>query len=61
MLKRENQVDKKRFRDLKSAEETEGMTEEEATQKAAEEVKEIRKQEGRTKDPSSTPQAHPRG
>nr|AXL05483.1 RelE/ParE family protein [uncultured bacterium] len=47
MLKPENQVDKKRFKRLKQTEEERGRTEEKAVEVAADQVKEIRKREGR--------------
>ena len=47
MLKPENQVDKERFERLKQTEEERGRTEEKATEVAAEQVKEVRKREGR--------------
>jgi hypothetical protein len=49
MLKRENQKDKKRFEELKKTEEEHGRDEKTATEIAAQEVKELREQEGRSK------------
>lgn len=49
MLKPENQVDKKRFERMKQTETERGRSEEKATKVAADEVKEIRKREGRSK------------
>lgn len=60
MVKPENQVDKERFDKLKSAQTDRGRDEDDATQVAAEEVKEMRRREGRSKDPdASNPQAGP--
>jgi hypothetical protein len=50
MLKPENQTDKKRFERLKQTEEERGRSDEKATKVAADQVKEIRKREGRDKD-----------
>ena len=50
MVKPENKVDKKRFEKLKSAETDRGRDEEEATEVAAKEVKELRRREGRSKE-----------
>jgi hypothetical protein len=47
MLKPENQVDKERFERLKQTEEERGRNEEKAVEVAADQVKEIRKREGR--------------
>ena len=49
MLKPENQADKKRFDRLKQTEEERGRTKRKAVEVAAEQVKEIRKREGRNK------------
>jgi hypothetical protein len=53
MLKQENEVDKKRFEDLKDDKQDCGCGEREAVKESAHEVKEIRKNEGRSKDPDS--------
>ena len=50
VLKPENQIDKERFEKLKTAEVGRGREEESATEVAAEQVKELRKREGRSKD-----------
>ena len=50
MLKPENQKDKDRFEALKENEEVRGREGEAATQIAAQEVKELRKREGRSKN-----------
>jgi hypothetical protein len=50
MLKKENQVDKERFEKLKEAQVERGRDKESATEAAAEEVKEMRRREGRSKD-----------
>ena len=50
MLNPENKVDKERFKKLKSAQTNRGRNEGEATEVAAEEVKELRRREGRSKD-----------
>ena len=50
MLKPENKVDKERFEKLKTTEQKRGRADETATQVAAEQVKELRKREGRSKD-----------
>lgn len=50
MLKEENKVDKQRFEKLKDAQEDRGRDEEKAIEVAAEEVKELRDREGRSKD-----------
>jgi hypothetical protein len=50
MLSPENQKDKKRFDKLKEAQVERGRDDEEATQVAASEVKEMRRREGRSKD-----------
>jgi hypothetical protein len=50
MVKPDNQVDKDRFEKLKSTQTSRGRDEDEATQVAAEEVKELRRREGRSKD-----------
>jgi hypothetical protein len=49
MLKKENQRDKKRFEKLKDAQIERGRGEEKAKQVAAEEVKQMREREGRSK------------
>jgi hypothetical protein len=49
MVKPDNRVDKERFEDLKSAETKRGLDEQEAIKTAAEEVKELRREEGRAK------------
>lgn len=49
MLKKANQVDKARFEKLKEAETERGRSEHRATKVAAHEVKELRRQEGRSK------------
>jgi hypothetical protein len=49
VLNPENEKDKKRFSELKETEERRGREEETATEIAAQEVKELRKQEGRSK------------
>jgi len=53
MLNPDNQVDKQRFEKLKTAQTERGRDEEEATDIAAEEVKELRRREGRSKDSQS--------
>jgi hypothetical protein len=58
MLKPENQVDKQRFEKLKDTQVARGRDEDDATQVAADEVKEMRRREGRSKDdvpPSAVP------
>ena len=50
MLKPENQVDKDRFEKLKETELDRGREEGTATEVAAEQVKELRRREGRSKD-----------
>lgn len=50
MLKPENQVDKDRFEKLKGAEVERGREEETAIDVAAQQVKELREREGRSKD-----------
>jgi len=50
MVNPENEVDKERFEKLKSAQTDRGRDEEKATEIAAEEVKELRRREGRSKD-----------
>jgi hypothetical protein len=50
MLKEENKVDKERFEKLKDAQVDRGRDEEKAIEVAAEEVKELRVREGRSKD-----------
>jgi hypothetical protein len=50
MLKPDNQKDKGRFQALKSNEEARGRDEETATQVAAQETKELRKREGKSKN-----------
>jgi hypothetical protein len=50
MLNRENQVDKDRFDKLKETQVDRGREESKAIEIAAEEVKELRKREGRSKD-----------
>jgi hypothetical protein len=49
MLKEENKVDKQRFEEKKDEAQNCGCGEEQATQKAAREVKEERAEEGRSK------------
>jgi hypothetical protein len=50
MLKPENQKDKARFEKLKETEEERGRNEEKAIDVAAQQVKELRQLEGRSKD-----------
>lgn len=50
MLNTENEKDKDRFDKLKEAQVERGRGEEEATQVAASEVKEMRRREGRSKE-----------
>jgi hypothetical protein len=50
MLKPDNQTDKKRFERLKQTEEERGRSDKKATKVAADQVKEIRKREGRGKN-----------
>jgi hypothetical protein len=50
MLNAENQKDKDRFEKLKDAQVERGRDEEEATEVAASEVKEMRRRDGRSKD-----------
>ncbi len=50
MVKPENQVDKQRFEELKEGQKELGRDDERATELAAEEVKQMRRQEGRSKD-----------
>jgi len=50
MLNKENQRDKDRFEKLKEAQVDRGRDDESATEIAAEEVKEMRRREGRTKE-----------
>jgi hypothetical protein len=49
VLNKENRKDKKRFEKLKETQVDRGRDEEKATQVAANEVKEMRKREGRSK------------
>jgi hypothetical protein len=53
MLKQENKVDKKRFEEKKEDKQDCGCGEQEAIQESAREVKEQRKDEGRSKDPDA--------
>ena len=55
MLKPENQVDKQRFEKLKDAELERGREEEKATDIAADQVKELRRREGRSKEETARP------
>jgi hypothetical protein len=57
MLNKENQIDKERFDKLKEAQVGRGRDEGTATEVAAEEVKEMRSREGRSKKDDL---AHPR-
>jgi hypothetical protein len=50
MLKKENQRDKARFDKLKETQIKRGRDEKEATEEAANEVKQMRQREGRSKD-----------
>jgi hypothetical protein len=50
MLNPQNEVDKDRFEKLKSAQTDRGRDEDSAIDIAAEEVKELRRREGRSKD-----------
>lgn len=50
MLNEENQTDKRRFEKLKDAQVERGRDEEKAVEVAADEVKEMRRREGRSKD-----------
>jgi len=50
MLNKENQVDRDRFEKLKETQVEHGRDNESATDVAAEEVKEMRRREGRSKD-----------
>ena len=50
MLKKGNQVDKNRFGKLKEAQVERGRDKESAPEVAAEEVEEMRRREGRSKD-----------
>jgi hypothetical protein len=52
MLKPENQKDKNRFQKLKDVEMGRGRDEEKAIDVAAQQVKELRRREGRTKEPA---------
>jgi len=54
MLKPDNEIDKKRFEEIKEMEVERGRDEEEATDIVAREVKELRKREGRSKDPEGS-------
>jgi hypothetical protein len=54
MLKPENQVDKDRFEKLKDMELDHGRDEEKAIDVAAQQVKELREREGRSKDEQPT-------
>ncbi len=56
MLNPANQVDKDRFAKLKHAQTERGRDDEKATEVAAEEVKEMRRREGRAKDPENEQQ-----
>ena len=49
MLNKENQVDKARFEKLKETQIERGRDDQEATDEAAREVKEMREREGRSK------------
>jgi hypothetical protein len=53
MLKEENRVDKQRFEEKKDEEQSCGCGEHQAIQQSAREVKEERKEEGRSKDPDA--------
>ena len=55
MLKPENQVDKQRFEKLKDTELERGRKEEKATDIAADQVKELRRREGRSKEEIARP------
>jgi hypothetical protein len=50
MLKPENKIDKQRFEKLKETERERGREEETATDVAAQQVKELRRREGRSKE-----------
>ena len=50
MLKPENEVDKERFEKLKDVQVDRGRSDQKATEVAAEEVKEMRRREGRSKE-----------
>lgn len=50
MLKPDNQKDKRRFKAIKDVEVERGSDEEKAVDKAAAEVKEMRRREGRSKE-----------
>jgi hypothetical protein len=52
VLKKENRTDKERFKKLKETQVERGRDENEATEVAASEVKEMRRREGRSKDES---------
>ena len=52
MLNRENRKDKDRFEKLKGAQVERGRNEKKATKVAASEVKEMRRREGKSKQPS---------
>jgi hypothetical protein len=53
MLKEENRVDKERFEEKKDEKQSCGCGVDQAIQRAAREVKEERKDEGRSKDPDA--------
>jgi hypothetical protein len=53
MLKEENRVDKQRFEEKKDEKKNCGCGEDQAIQQSAREVKEERKEEGRSKDPDA--------
>jgi len=54
MLTPENETDKDRFEKLKQTQEERGRHEEKAIEIAAEEVKELRRREGRSKEDKTT-------
>ena len=59
MLNSRNKVDKQRFEKLKTTQVTRGRKQQKATEIAAQEIKELRRREGRSKRQESTaPRLH---
>ena len=55
MLNPENKTDKKRFEKLKSVQTERGRDEQEAIDVAAQEIKELRRRQGRSKEDGDAP------
>jgi hypothetical protein len=53
MVRPKNELDKERFEKLKEAQTDRGRPEEKAVEVAADEVKELRRREGRSKSPKT--------